>query len=247
MPSYIVLREVLRTHRSDLVKRLLELGYVRIHRGLWVAPGRGPAYETGLLGEPQVLVLRTSRALRRPHIDEERGVYDLGSLILIAYRLPEDARIRKAVSRLIRRAPCFKLAPSVYMFPQVNYNRYRGEKSVLLTPDVLMKKIIVFGGEVHYIPKVTLASSSSAKSLIEELREGLARRGQKMLQSCLRVNLGGEPKPAKRISELKTDIKALRELLNFYEREMGLSPKPAYTDLRRAIKILKEAKKAYGA
>lgn len=240
MPSYVVLREAKNqypqyTHRKNLSKILLDTGYVRVHRNILMASRKSEKSDSNVKIPPQYFLLKTIRELKKALIDEETGTFELGSLILIAFSLPSDSKRRRAISRLFRRAPCFRLASSVYAFPQIRYNKY--EKSVLTRPDTILKKMIIFGVPVTYIPKVMLSSSSSTKTLIEELKEELTRRALKLVVDSEKLEF--DSKYNKRISELKLEIRILRQLIFFFEKELKLNLKSVNNSLRKAMKVFK--------
>jgi len=245
MPSYLVIRETLGDapsdfNRANMIKTLLGQNYSRIHRNVLMEPYNVKVNDVSFFKRPQFIILKTSRDIMRPQIKEQNGKYDLGSLILVAYSLPEDVKIRKATNRLIRRAPCFRLARSVYVFPQIRYNSY--ENSVLVRPSTFLKRMIVFGIPVTYIPKLIISEDSMAKSLVNELNESLVKRTHKILQDCNGLQLS-KSKPSKRFSELRIEIKILRELLFFYERELKIDLKNVNNGLRKATKTLSSLRK----
>ena len=246
MPSYLVIREPLGNtpsdfNRANVIKTLLSQNYNRIHRNVLMEPYNVKINNAPFFKRPQFLILKTSRDLMKPQINEKNGKYDLGSLILVSYSLPEDVKIRKATNRLIRRAPCFRLARSVYIFPQIRYNSY--ENSVLVRPSTFLKRMIVFGIPVTYIPKLIISEDSLTKSLINELNESLTKRTHKILHDCNDLQPSLKSKPSKRFSELRVEIKIMRELQLFYERELKIDLKNVNNGLRKATKTLSSLRK----
>ena len=234
MPFYIVFRSTLKP--SD-IRLLLAHGYERIHKGLWIAryPSLTPRMDV-LISSYSTIVLKTSRSLRSSVIDYERGVFDLGSLILIAYDLPCDPRIRKAVNRLIRRSPCFRLSPSIYLFPHARYEKY--DNTLLISPNNLVKNIVLYGGKVACIPRLSLLNASSAKQVIDEFNALLAKRLENIYQTSLKLKDIQKLKWMKILSETRLEIKTLNVLIKFFEREVGLNLKDARSKLRKITRIL---------
>lgn len=183
-----------------------------------------------------ITILKTTRELQKPSISFEEKTYHLGSLILIAYDLPRSMRIRKAVSRVLKRSPCFKLSPSIYLFPHLKYERY--ERTPLASPSNLIRKIIVYGGRVTCASRLILVCDYSAKRIIEEFLNSLDERVENVYNHCLMLEKGVSLKDPKLLSGLKMEVKTLKTLLKFYKNEMGLGLNGAYTKVYKASKIL---------
>jgi hypothetical protein len=246
MPTYVVVKEFtdklsLNADRADVIKRLYDLGYVRIHRNVLINQRKDKADESSFFKNLPIIFLRISREIHKPWINEETNTFDLGSLILVAYRLPRDERIQKATNRIFRRAPCFKLARSVYIFSQIRYNKY--EDSVLQSPSTILRRMIMFGIQTIYIPKVTISNASLTKSLISELEENLSKRVQKILDDCTKLQQLPKSQVNKKISELKIEIRVIRHLLLFYEKELKITHKDVNSSLRKSLRRLSEVKK----
>jgi len=241
MPSYLIIRESLvNTHtdfnRANVINSLLTQNYSRIHRNILVEPNRNKINDKAFFKKPHFLILKTSREIMKPQINEQNGKYDLGSLILVAYTLPEDVKIRKATNRLVRRTPCFKLARSIYLFPQIRYDN--SENSLLIKPSTFLKKMIVFGIPITYAPKLILSDNSLTKSLINELKDSLNKRTQKILQDCNSLQSSPKFQLNKRLSEVRIESKIVRELVLFHEKELKIDMKNVKNALRRATKAL---------
>ena len=246
MPVYVILKEFTNTlssnvSRADVIKQLYDLGYIRIHRNVLINQRKTIGDESSVFNGLPLIFLRTSRELHKPSINEESNTFDLGSLILVAYRLPRDEKIQKATNRLFRRAPCFKLARSVYIFPHIRYDKY--EDSVLLWPNTLLRRMIILGVQTTYIPKVTISNASLTKSLIEDLKENLSKRAQRVLDDCMKLQQLPKSQLNKKNSELRIEIRVIRQLLLFYEKELKITHKNANNCLRKALRSLSEVRK----
>ncbi len=246
MPIYVVLKEYTNNlssnvSRADVIKQLYDLGYVRIHRSVLINQRKNIGDVSSVFKDLPLIFLRTSREHHKPSINEESNTSDLGSLILVAYRLPRDEKIQKATNRLFRRAPCFKLARSVYVFPQIRYEKY--DDSVLLRPSTLLRRMIILGVQTTYIPKVTISNASLTKSLIEELKGNLSKRTQKVLDNCVKLQQLPKSQLNKKSRELRIEIRVIRHLLLFYEKELKITHKNANNGLRKALRRLSEVRK----
>jgi len=246
MPIYVVLKEFTNNltsnmNRAEVIKQLYNLGYVRIHRNVLINQRKNMVDDSRVFKGLPLIFLRTSRERHKLSINEESNTFDLGSLILVAYRLPRDEKIQKATNRLFRRAPCFKLARSVYIFPQIRYDNYYD--SVLLWPSSLLRKMIIFGVQTTYIPKVTISNTSLTKSLIEELKENLSKRTQRVLDDCVKLKQLPKSQLNKKSSECRIEIRVIRHLLLFYEKELNINHKNAHNGLRKALRSLSIVRK----
>lgn len=171
MPFYIIFKKPIRQSDSKL---LSSKNFVKLHKGLWVSQTFNyNIHVRSKVNWNSTIILKTSRKLQKVLVNPVKNVYDLGSLILIAYDLPPNPRVRKAVSRLIRRSPCFKLAPSIYLYPQCNYRKYEG--TLLISPNILIKSVIVLGGRVICASRLQLLSPMIAEMLIEEFKDKLKK------------------------------------------------------------------------
>lgn len=236
MPFYIVWGKPLRL--SD-VAYLLERGFMKIHKGLWIS--RSNNLESDL--KPiinyyveSITILKTSRELQKPLINFEEDIYNLGSLILVAYDLPRSTCVRKAVSRLLRRSPCFKLSPSIYLFPHTKYEFY--EKTPIVPPSSLIKKIIVYGGRITCASRLILVSDYSAKRIIEETLKSLDERATNLYNYCLMLENDEKLRESKLLSELKFEVKTLKTLLKFYRNEIGFRLDEVDSKVYKASRIL---------
>jgi len=236
MPLYIVWGKPL---RPKDVTFLFGRGYLRIHKGLWMSRSNSldldlkPVIDGCL---DSITVLKTARELQRPFINFEEGICNLGSLILVAYDLPCNARVRKAVSRLLRRSPCFKLSPSIYLFPHAKYEEYDG--TPIVSPSNLVKRIIIYGGRVTCASRLILMYECSAKRIIEEFLNSLDKRVESVYNYCLTLENDEKFRDFKLLSEFKIEVKTLKALLKFYKSEMGLSLNGVYSKIYKASKIL---------
>ncbi|MBS7612526.1 hypothetical protein KEJ27_10090 [Candidatus Bathyarchaeota archaeon] len=236
MPFYIVWGKPL---RSRDVTYLFSKGYVKAHKGLWMSRSNSLKVDLEpIIGyySDSITILKTSRELQKPFISFEGNIYNLGSLILIAYDLPRSACIRKAVSRVLRRSPCFKLSPSIYLFPHLKYEKYEG--TLLESPSNLIRRIIVYGGRVTCASRLILVYDYSAKRIIEEFLNSLDERVKNIYNHCLTLENDVALKDPKLLSELKMEVKTLKTLLKFYKSEIGLGLNDIYTKVYKASKIL---------
>jgi hypothetical protein len=236
MPLYIVWGKPL---RPKDITYLFERGYLRIHKGLWMS--RSNSLDLDLKPvidscSDSVTVLKTARELQKPFINFEQDIYNLGSLILVAYDLPRNTRVRKAVSRLLRRSPCFKLSPSIYLFPHTKYEEYNG--TPIVSPSNLIRRIIIYGGRVTCASRLILIYDYSAKRIIEGFLNSLDKRVEDIYNYCLTLENNEKLRDLKLLSGLKIEVKTLKALLKFYKSEMGLSLNGVYSKIYKASKIL---------
>lgn len=234
MPFYIVFKNPL---KPGDINFLLAHGHKRIHKGLWIANhlDSDPKIDN-LLSLYSAVVLKSSRTLRSPMIDNEKGIFDLGSLILVAYDLPYEPRVRKSVNRLIRRGPCFRLSPSIYLFPHAKYEKY--DKTPIVPPSDLVKHIVVHGGKVICIPRLFLLNTYYAKQVVEELNALLIKRVESINQIVSRLKTTEKQEKTKLFSETRLEVKTLNAIIKFFEEEVGLNFQDANLRLRKIWRVL---------
>jgi hypothetical protein len=230
--------------RSLIPKRLRSLGCTPLRRSLWKVEKKQLSKVLKILAENRPILLKRIREIQKPQIMKEGGVPELGSLVMVTYRLPKDAD-RGKVRRLLLRAPCIRLCRSVYAFPQ---NQTRLDKSKKLVDAHRFSDFIQeMGGNVRVVTRVVVANPRDADYLLQETRERFRRRLLEIVKQCKSLYSkvyaeGSDPYLIqKKLTELKKRYVALKNVANFYEKWLGINLSKDLLKPYRAIKKVHHA------
>lgn len=188
--------------------------------------------------DTSVKVLKTSRNIEKVEIDYEKEIFNLGSLILLAYEPLSDVSANRAIYRLISKTPCFKASSLIYLFPSINYSKYMNRG--IVSPSMIIKKIIIFGGKVISASRLTLVYPRDCRIILEELKQSLNGRMMKMNKKLQQLKNTNNTRKIKTLSEIRSEIKTLRGLITVYEKELNMDLVSMKSKLINNAKIAKE-------
>ena len=213
-------------------------------------------------GLSKALVLRRSRKLVRHKITERDGSIQLGSFIVIAYKLGEPSRrIRKTVQRALQRAPCFRLCPSVYAFPQLRNGMgaksqsligHPNHKHGIITPRELTEILAKCNARVFRVSRLVLLDKTMEDDLVERMVSIRRAQCRKLVQACkciassirLQRSEYFSVKAQKlKLSEIRFRYRAVRSVLLFFRKELGINMSDELSRASRAISSCHEALK----
>jgi len=230
--------------RSLIPKRLRSLGCTPLRRSLWRVEEERLCKVLKILAENRPILLKRTREIRKPQIMKEEGIPELGSLVMVAYRLPKDVN-REKVRRLLLRTPYICLCRSVYAFPQ---NQARLDKNGKLSDAHRFSNAIQeMGGNVRVVTRVVVANPKDAEYLLQETGERFRRRLLEIVKQCkdlyqLIYTEGSDPYLIqKKLTELKKRYVVLKNVANFYEKWLGINLSKDLLKPYRAIKKVHHA------
>jgi len=230
--------------RSLIPKRLRSLGCTPLRRSLWKVEEEQLCKALKILAENRPILLKRTREIRKPQIMEEGGIPELGSLVMVTYRLPKDVN-REKVRRLLLRTPCIRLCRSVYAFPQNQARLDRDKK--LVDAHRFSNFVKEMGGNVRVITRVVVANPKDAEYLLQETRERFRRRLLEIVKQCKNLyqmvyTEGSDPYwVQKKLTELKKRYVALKNVAKFYEKWLGINLSKDLLKPYRAIKKVHHA------
>jgi hypothetical protein len=191
--------------------------------------------------------LKRSRNIVRPFVSEKKRIYELGSLLVVAFKLNNPSmKNRKVVQRALQRAPCFKLCSSVYAFPQLRVLRAIGNnygKDEITTPRRFVDILNELGSRMIRLSRVIVLDPSMSEFLVERMKAIRRAQCRKLIQACKNlstlIRLQGEYFPTKtyrpRLCEIGYRYRAIRTVLNFFRKEMNIDMKKELVKVSRAI------------
>ncbi len=220
--------------KRSLFERLQQIVHKKISDGFYlIAESRIDQLRVSCEKE-LLLILRRVRSLIKPQLDDAKKIYQLGCLIVVAYRnLPKNPRVRKRLQRLLLRAPCFRLRKGIYAFPQLKSPGYQKFKKVL-GPSRLADSVKNLGGEVSVVSRLTVIDKQSSERLLHEFKDRILKRMHKLSEKCktimrqVKLNEYSVIRLKKEVSEIKNNILSLKQVLFFVYRVLNLNFKREY-------------------
>lgn len=176
-------------HKKELFKGLESFGCAKVIKNLWKLP-------SGLLNRAKkylstqtvpYILLKKQREIERIRITINN--FQLGSLVLVAYSFPSEkssVRMRKHVSRLLRRSPYLRLTRNIYAWPQINFRRLLPQGSKIISPRRFVDTIQELGGETIVIPRIKV-EDNIALELLETTKEIRAKEFASIELACKKL------------------------------------------------------------
>jgi len=242
MPFYIILNDEERINEIIGNSKTVPL---KLKKHLFIVNKINGDFQDKLDERDRILILKTSRSVERAEIDYNRGVFNLGSLILLAYDPLEHANANRVIYRLIGRSPCFKVSSLIYLFPYINYDKYI--ESRVVSPGTIIKRIIAYGGRAISASRLKLIHPSSGKPLIEDLERNLMKKLENISEAVQKHKMQKKTVKVKTLLEMKSEIKMIRALTRVYCEELNINLKTVNSKIINIAKtinqLIAEAKK----
>ncbi len=199
-----------------------------------------------VLQKNQPVLLKRVREIRKPRYANGKGIGGLGSLVVIAYKVPKEVK-RGRIKNLLRKAPCIRLCHSVYAF--YLKHKHFDKNRELVDARRFWEFIQEIDEEAKVIPRVVVVNSSSVERLLEWAKKRVEKEidnivdGYKVL--CQKVSRGeiDEQYVRSALPKLKRRFATVRKIAAFYEKWLKIDlsrslikPYPAMKKVRSAIK-----------
>jgi len=232
---------------AAISSHLHSLGCSSFNKFFWRVPVHQLRSVLTFRGLENVVILKRSRSLVKNAIDDKNGIVELGSLVIVGYRLNRPStRTRKIIQRALQRAPYFRLCPSVYALPQLKKLRsmsQASDKREMTTPGRLIDILGKLDCRVLRLSRITVLDSSMGILLVERMKVTRRARCRKLIQACKRIEnsirLQGEILSTKafrlKLSEIKFRYRAMRTVLGFFKREMNIDVSKELVKVSKAI------------
>jgi hypothetical protein len=174
-----------------------------------------------LLQKNQPIFLKRIREIRKPRFLKEKGIYELGSMVIVAYRTPREAK-RERIRNFLKRAPCIRLCRSVYAFYQ-EHSRF-DKNNELVDAQRFSDFIREIEEEVKVIPRVVIENSESVEWLLDETKKRIEDEISDIVECC--KDLYQEASEGKydeqhvhdALSKLHRRFITVKKVAGFYER-----------------------------
>ncbi len=239
MTSYVVYRASKESkNRSAIPNRLKSLGCRRLHEAFWRINEDEIHRVLKVLVKNQPILLKRIREIRKPRLTQNRGLSELGSLVVIMYSTPKTVK-RERIKKLLSRAPCIRLRRSVYAFLQ-RHSLFDKDHQ-LVDARRLVEFIEQNNGQVKVVPRVVIEDAESLERLLQETGERVETRLTSIIRCCKelygRTLSGNDLRPAKDLlAKNKRIFSVTKKVAAFYEKWLGID---FSSSLRRSYKALK--------
>jgi len=167
--------------RSILPRRLKALGCRQIHRSFWEVEEEKVDEALEVLEKNQPILLKRVREIKKPQFVKNKGISDLGSLVIVMYATPKEVK-REKIKNFLRKAPCIRLCRSVYAFPQ-RHSLFDKNNDLV---DALKFAAFIeeIQDDVKVIPRAVIVNTSSIEILLEEIRERVESEISDIIRCC---------------------------------------------------------------
>lgn len=242
-PYYLAYRPPKDTRqRQTLVQTLSSLGASRLHYSLWQIPRCAVPTAVSLLRGCRPIVLKRSREVVSASLGRSEKSFDLGTVMILAYRLPAGAsRKRAALSRALWQSPALKIGRCLYLFPHLRAARqlrYRGW--ILSSAEVvdLCERVQI---ETRCFPYLRVVYPENHELIMRALMEEQSMKAERLftasshLLQVMRTVPMPELKIRKVLSAYRLRYVWLKRLVVFLRQEMGVDISPVLKKVHRSL------------
>jgi len=239
MVSYVVYRAPRESKdRSVLPRRLKALGCRRVHRSFWEVEEEKVNRVLKVLERNQPILLKRVREIRKPRFVRNKGVSELGSLVIVMYATPKEKK-REKIKNFLRKAPYIRLCRSVYAFSQKHslFDKNNGLVDALKFTDFIKG----IREDVKVIPRVVIVNKGSTERLLEETRQRVENQISDINRCCKGLcdrALEGEHEVRRvrdSLSKNRRRFMALKKVATFYEKWLGMDFSKSLMQAYRAV------------
>ena len=239
MVLYVVYRAPrLSKDRSVLPRRLRVLGCKQVRRSFWEVDEEKVNRVLKVLENNQPILLKRAREIRKPRFVRNKGVSDIGSLVIVMYAIPKEAK-REKLKNFLRKAPYIRLCRSVYAFSQKHSLFDKNNELVdALKFAVFVKEI---REDVKVIPRVVILNRVSIERLLDETRQRVENEISDINRCCKELyNKTLEREHEVRrirdsLSKNRRRFMAVKKVAAFYEKWLGMDFSRSLMKTYRAV------------
>jgi len=222
------------SERRCLARELAALGAVRLHYSLWRINPKIVKPVLQLLRGRHAIVLKRSRGIAPPTLSYERRTVDLGTVAIIAYRLPQwSSRKRAALSRAFSGLPAMKIGRCLYLVPHMKASKIATYRGAILTSSDLFKLLEDEGIEVARLTHLRVVYPANQEPLFQALVESQVNKIERLILACRQLReavrtgeLGDNVGLRKLLSAYRLRYRLLKGITFFLQREMGVNIRP---------------------
>jgi len=224
--------------RSVLPRRLKALGCRRVRRSFWEVDGEKVNSVLKVLERNRPIFLKRVREIRKSRFVRNKGISELGSLVIVMYATPKEAK-REKIKNFLRKAPYIRLCRSVYAFSQKPslFDKNNELVDALKFSDFIRE----IRENVKVIPRVVIVHYGSIERLLEETRRRVENEISDINRCCKELYnnaLEGEHEVRRirdSLSKNRRRFVTVKKVAAFYEKWLGLDFKKSLMKAYRAI------------
>jgi hypothetical protein len=211
--------------RSVIPHRLKAFGCRRVRRSFWEVNEEKVNRVLKVLEKNQPILLKRVREIRKPRIVRNKGVSELGSLVIVMYATPKEAK-REKIKNVLRKAPYIRLCRSVYAFSQKHslFDKNNELVDALKFTDFIKE----IREDVKVIPRVVIVNKGSIETLLEETRQRVENEISDINRCCKELYdkaIEGEHEVRRirvSLSKNRRRFIAVKKIAAFYEKWLGM-------------------------
>lgn len=224
MVYYVVYRAPRETKdRSLIPRRLRALNCKQLGKSFWEIGDKESKASKVLkaLQKNYPVLLKRERQIRKPHFVKEEDAYDVGSLVIVAYKMQKEAK-REKIRKFLKKAPCLRLCRSVYAFCQ-HHSRFDKENK-LVDAQRFQGFVQEMLGEVEVVPRAVIENLDSVETLLEEIKERVENEVSDIIKGCkeLYYKIRNEELDKQiarsEMTKLNRRFRTVRKVASFYEK-----------------------------
>ncbi|MDH5782128.1 MAG: hypothetical protein OEZ35_00475 [Candidatus Bathyarchaeota archaeon] len=224
--------------RSLLPHRLRALGCRQLHKSFWEVEEEKVSKVLKVLEKNQSVLLKRVREIRKPRFVKNRDISELGSLVIVMYATPREAK-REQIKNFLSKASCIRLCRSVYAFSQ-NHSLFDKDNELV---DAFKFAELIKGiqEDVKVIPRVVIVNADSCERLLEETRERIEGEISDIVRGCKELYdraLSVEydvPHIRDTLSKNRRRFIAVKKAITFYEKWLRMDFSRSLMKSYRAI------------
>ena len=234
------------TQRRHLVQTLSSLGALRLHYSLWQIPRSAVRPTVSLLRGCRPIILKRSRDVVSASSRDSDRSFDLGTVVILAYRLREgSSRKRAALSRALWQSPALKIGRCLYLFPHLRASRQARYQGSILTPLELVGLCEREQIETRCFTYLRVVYPENHELILRALAEEQTMKAERLftaskhLFEVMRAVPMSEVKFRKVLSAHRLRYLWLKQVVIFLRQEMGVDLRPV---LKRVYGSLKSCR-----
>ncbi len=231
--------------RSQIVRRLRALGCTQIRRSFWQLDKEELGAAIKLLQSNFTVILKRTREIRKPIFTAEGTCSEPGSLVVVAYKIPEQGK-KGIVKNLLKRAPCIRLCRGVYAFPQ--RPEHFGRSGPLVDARNFWEHIREVDENAVMVPRVIVVNNQVIETLLAEAKSRIEREvcsiimGYKVLFQKVKRDEVDRQRAVRMMRKLRRRFLNAKRVASFYENWLRIDlsnvlirPYPAVREVRSVL------------
>ena len=224
--------------RSVLPHRLKALGCRQMRRSFWEVDEEKVNRVLKVLEKNQPILLKRVREIRKPRFVRNKGVSELGSLVIVMYATPKEEK-REKIRNVLRKAPYIRLCRSVYAFSQKH--SLFDKNNELVDAMKFTDFIEEIREYVKVIPRVVIVNKGSIERLLEETRQRVENEISDINRCCRELYNKAleEEHEVRRIRNLLSKNRGrfvtVKKVAAFYKKWLGMDFSRSLMKTYRAV------------